>query len=110
MKNVKIVFTDFDSTLTKENGIVDIKNKVIFERLADIGIPVVINTGRPLNYIVPKCKQLCTSNYVIASNGAEVYNFKNDNESGLLTRAIKEIFQRIEYNNNFSVKISVYQI
>ena len=36
--------------------------------------------------------------------------FKNDNESGLLTRAIKEIFQRIEYNNNFSVKISVYQI
>ncbi len=78
MKNVKIVFTDFDSTLTKENGIVDIKNKVIFERLADIGIPVVINTGRPLNYIVPKCKQLCTSNYVIASNGAEIYNFKND--------------------------------
>ncbi len=77
MKNVKIVFTDFDSTLTKENGIVDIKNKMIFERLADIGIPVVINTGRPLNFIVPKCKQLCTSNYVIASNGAEIYNFKN---------------------------------
>ena len=36
--------------------------------------------------------------------------FKNDNESGLLTRAIKEIFQRLDFNNNFSVKISVYQI
>ena len=36
--------------------------------------------------------------------------FKNDNESGLLTRAIKEIFQRIEYNNIFCVKIAVYQI
>ncbi len=77
MNNIKIVFTDFDSTLTIENGIFDIKNKVIFERLADIGIHVVINTGRPLNYIIPKCKQLCTSNYVIASNGAEIYNFKN---------------------------------
>jgi len=36
--------------------------------------------------------------------------FKNENESGLLTRAIKEIFQRIEFNNNFCVKISVYQV
>ena len=36
--------------------------------------------------------------------------FKNDNESGLLTRAIKEIFQRLEFNNNFSLKLSVYQI
>ena len=54
MKKVKIVFTDFDSTLTVESGIVDIRNKVIFERLAEIGIPVVINTGRPLNYIIPK--------------------------------------------------------
>ena len=78
MKKVKIVFTDFDSTLTVESGIVDIRNKVIFERLAEIGIPVVINTGRPLNYIIPKCKQFSTSNYVIASNGAEIYNFKND--------------------------------
>ena len=78
MKNVKIVFTDFDSTMTIENGIVDIKNKVIFERLAEVGIPVVINTGRPLNYIIPKCKQFSTSNYVIASNGAEIYNFKTD--------------------------------
>ena len=36
--------------------------------------------------------------------------FKNDNESGLLTRAINEIFQRLEYNNNICVKLSVYQI
>ena len=35
---------------------------------------------------------------------------RNENESGLLTRAIKEIFQRIEFNSNFSVKIAVYQI
>ena len=36
--------------------------------------------------------------------------YKNDNEAGLLTRAIKEIFQRIEFNKNFCVKISVYQV
>ena len=74
MKKVKIVFTDLDSTLTKEKGKIDIKNKVIFEKLKNIGIPVVINTGRPLPYIIPICKQFETSNYVISSNGAEIYN------------------------------------
>ena len=36
--------------------------------------------------------------------------YKNDNEAGLLTRAVKEIFQRIEFNKNFCFKISVYQV
>lgn len=74
MNNVKIVFTDLDSTLTKEPGIIDIKNKIIFKKLKDIGIPVVINTGRALPYIIPICQQFETSNYVISSNGAEIYN------------------------------------
>lgn len=74
MDDVKIVFTDLDSTLTKEPGIIDIKNKTIFEKLKDIGIPVVINTGRALPYIIPICRQFETSNYVISSNGAEIYN------------------------------------
>ena len=75
MKNVKIVFTDLDSTLTISEGKIDIQNKKIFEKLADIGIPVVINTGRSIPYIIPICKQFSTSNYVIASNGAEIYNY-----------------------------------
>ena len=75
MNNVKIVFTDLDSTLTISEGKIDIQNKKIFEKLADIGIPVVINTGRSIPYIIPICKQFSTSNYVIASNGAEIYNY-----------------------------------
>ena len=77
MKNVKIVFTDLDSTLTISEGKIDIANKKIFEKLANIGIPVVINTGRAIPYTVPLCKQFSTSNYLIASNGAEIYNYMN---------------------------------
>lgn len=77
MKNVKIVFTDLDSTLTKSEGKIDIQNKKIFEKLSNIGIPVVINTGRSVPYTVPICKQFNTSNYIIASNGAEIYNYLN---------------------------------
>ncbi len=74
MKQVKIVFTDLDSTLTKEHGKIDIINKVIIDKLANIGIPVVLNTGRPLPYVIPICKRNGLSHYVITSNGAEIYN------------------------------------
>lgn len=79
MRNVKIVFTDLDGTLTYASGKIDIKNKKIFEDLKNIGIPVVINTGRSIPYAVSICKQFSTSNYVIASNGAEVYNYVSKN-------------------------------
>lgn len=78
MKNVKIVFTDLDYTLTTSEGVIDIKYKRIFEKLADIGVPVVINTGRSISYTIPICKQFNASNYIIATNGAEIYNHLND--------------------------------
>ena len=78
MNDVKIVFTDLDSTLTITEGKIDIANKKIFEKLANIGIPVVINTGRAIAYTIPICKQFSTSNYLIASNGAEIYNYLNN--------------------------------
>ena len=78
MKDVKIVFTDLDYTLTIKEGKVDIKNKRIFEKLADIGIPVVINSGRFIPYLIPFCKQFSTSNYLVAANGAQVYDYINN--------------------------------
>ncbi len=80
MKRVKIVFIDLDSTLTKMPGKIDIKNKIIINRLTNMGIHVVINTGRSLPYTIPICKQFCTSNYVITSNGAEIYNYISKKE------------------------------
>jgi Cof subfamily protein (haloacid dehalogenase superfamily) len=77
MNDIKIIFTDLDSTLTEKEGKIDFKYKTIFERFADIGIPVVINTGRSIPYTIPLCKQFSTSNYLVASNGAEIYNYLN---------------------------------
>lgn len=79
MKDVKIVFIDFDNTLAKSDHTIDVKNREIFRKLADKGVQVVITTGRSILFIVPKCKQNETSNYVITSNGAEIFNYANNN-------------------------------
>lgn len=77
MKSTKIVFVDLDGNLKNNNQKISIRNKEIIEKLFDIGILVVFTTGRPLNYTISLSKQFSASNYVISSNGAEIYNYFN---------------------------------
>ena len=77
MISIKIVFVDLDGTLKNNNQKISIRNKEIIEKLFDIGILVVFTTGRPLNYTISLSKQFSASNYVISSNGAEIYNYFN---------------------------------
>ncbi len=77
MKNTKIVFVDLDGTLKDSYQKISVRNKIIIEKLSDIGVQVVFTTGRPLNYTISLSKQFSASNYVIASNGAEIYNYFN---------------------------------
>ena len=77
MKSTKIVFVDLDGTLKNNNQKISIRNKEIIEKLFDIGILVVFTTGRKLNYTISLSKQFSASNYVISSNGAEIYNYFN---------------------------------
>ena len=77
MKNTKIVFVDLDGTLKNSHQKISMKNKVIIEKLSNLGILIVFTTGRPLNYTISLSKQFSASNYVISSNGAEIYNYFN---------------------------------
>lgn len=79
MKDIKIVFIDLDGTLKDSNQKISIRNKIIFEKLRSIGIQIVFTTGRSLPYTMALSKQFSSSNYVITSNGSEVYNYLNDN-------------------------------
>lgn len=104
MRDIKIVFTDLDSTLTKEEKVIDIENKRIFERLSSIGIPVVISTGRSIPYTIPICKQYMTSNYMICSNGAEIYNYLT--KKVIYRNVIK--MENIEYLDSLVKKYNLY--
>ena len=75
MNKYEIVFVDIDDTLNPSNGKVSEYTKEVMQKLKDKGIKVVVDTGRSASYAVNKSIEAGLSEYVISSNGAEVYNY-----------------------------------
>lgn len=77
MEKYKIVFVDIDDTLNVRNKEITEKTKDVMKKLKEKGITVVINTGRSLEYAIDRSKTANLSQYVVSSNGSEVYDYKN---------------------------------
>lgn len=75
MSRYKIVFIDIDDTLNPSNMPVSSYTKKVMKKVKEKGIKLVLNTGRSTKYAINKSKEACLSEYVISSNGAEVYNY-----------------------------------
>lgn len=78
---VKIIFSDFDETLMdyhsefkhiSEYGI------NVLKKIKDKGIKFVIVTGRPINFFDRVPELLKLANYIISSNGAEIYDVRSN--------------------------------
>jgi len=77
MKDVKIVFIDLDGTLKDDNGKVDLDTIKSMNKLKDKGIQIILTTGRSLKYTINFANMYNGGNYLITSNGAEIYNFNS---------------------------------
>ena len=80
MNKYDIVFCDIDDTLNPSNGTATEYTREVMKKLKDKGIKVVVNTGRSAKYAVEKSIEAGLSEYVISSNGAEVYNYHERKE------------------------------
>lgn len=80
MSKYKIVFVDIDDTLNPSNGKVSVYTKEIIKKVRAKGIKVVVNTGRSAKYAIEKSIEGGLSEYIISSNGAEVYDYHNRQE------------------------------
>lgn len=80
MNKYDIVFCDIDDTLNPSNGTTTEYTREVMKKLKDKGIKVVVNTGRSAKYAVEKSIEAGLSEYVISSNGAEVYNYHERKE------------------------------
>ena len=74
----KIIFIDLDGTLCKSDGGVSEETISIIKRLQEQGHIIVISTGRRLSRIIPLLKKCNIYSYVIALNGAQIYDYNNN--------------------------------
>lgn len=82
MKNIKLIGTDLDGTLLNDDKELSRETIDALELAHSRGIHIVPITGRPLMGI-PECvTALPQIEYIIASNGADIYDVKNKTRLG----------------------------
>ena len=80
LNNIKAIFIDIDGTLTNSKREVTTVTKEAIKRIINMGIKVVICSGRGNKYVENKAREANTSQYIITSNGAQIYDF-NEREA-----------------------------
>ena len=107
MSKYKIIFVDIDDTLNPSNGTISEKTKAMMDKLKEHHIKVVVNTGRSAQYAINKSKEGNLSDYIISSNGSEVYNYKTKEviySRSIPTEKVKEVY---EYCNNYKLTMII---
>ena len=70
----KIIFSDLDGTLRNSNREVSQRTKDDIQKLMDMGVGVILCSGRPRCELERISRECNASRYIISSNGAEVYD------------------------------------
>ena len=74
----KLVAVDLDGTLLNQYGEVTENSKRVIKNVTRKGMQVVIASGRSIDSIKNISKEIGASKYIIAGNGAVVYDIKED--------------------------------
>ena len=96
---IKIVTIDLDGTLLDKDKNITFKNKAAIAKCHDLGVKIVVATGRPLNGVTPILKELgltTTSDYVIIYNGSKIVNVGTNeiiSSSTIKGSMVKEIYE-----------------
>ena len=109
MKHIKLIAFDLDGTLLKDNKELAPETMEALQQAASAGICLVPTTGRLYNGVPEEIRNQPFIRYVIAANGAEVYDAK---EKKVLHRAelsIKEVRQFFEFTQGVSAIVGCYK-
>ncbi len=72
----KVFFVDIDDTLRTSSGLITSNTKDVIKGTIKEGNEVVITTARPRYYALKICNEISSSDVVISSNGADIYDRK----------------------------------
>lgn len=85
---IKVVFVDIDGTLTGRKGKITERTKMAIKNCTQKGIKVILSSGRSRFNTFNLSKEIGTSNIIISSNGADVYD--NENNIEIYTKNIEK--------------------
>ena len=72
---IKAVFLDIDGTLRNSQKEITQKTRDVLKKCSQYGIMIIICSGRSKEYAHKIAHDACASNIVIASDGAEIYDY-----------------------------------
>lgn len=102
LKNIKAVFLDIDGTLTNSSKQITDVTKVPIKEMKNKGICVVLCSGRSNKDVCEYSKETSASEYAISSNGAQIYDYKkNENfyKNDIKYSDLEEIWKYCNKNN-----------
>ena len=73
----KIIFIDIDGTLRNNKKEISQRCKNVINNLVNKGMIIVLTSGRPNNYTEKISREINASQYIISSNGGNVYDYYN---------------------------------
>lgn len=79
LKNIKLLACDIDGTILNSKNELTVQTKKALQKVIDNNIKLVISTGRAFSAIDPNILSINGIDYAICSNGAVIYNLKNQN-------------------------------
>ncbi len=98
----KFVAIDLDGTMLNSYGIVTENTKNVIKKVLNKGIEVIIASGRPIDSIKTIAKEIESTKYFIAGNGALIYDIQNDKiiyEKFMSKEKVLEIIKICEENS-----------
>lgn len=112
LKNIKIAYIDIDGTLKSSDR--KLANRTIesVKRVVDAGLIVVLTSGRSRAHTEKVSRKCCASQYIICSNGAEIYDYDQNKEiylNNMSKENLIEIF-KIAQDNDIRMIMNVGNI
>ncbi len=105
MNKYKMLVLDLDGTLTNNNKMVSKRNKAAIFKAMDMGLKVVLASGRPSFGILPIAKELefdKRKGYIISYNGGKIIDMMNNDviyKKVISKKEQIELFKLINKNN-----------
>ncbi len=107
MSNIKVIIMDVDGTLTNSEKIVTDKTRNALIKAQELGVRLVLASGRPTSGLVDLAKELKmdeNNGLLVSFNGSKVVDCENNNVLFNKTMRVEEGQAVLEHMKKFDVK------